>query len=288
MNELTRPEANNLPATIDLGKIAKTLEENQRKISTDLTPHSFLNRILAGLISKTPFQKTNNPQFMENIRADLRGIAIDLTFALPSLLQSGKPVISQHQEIMDLYEKATGAPDNWELTAQLDKKLQEEALKNASLRLDPETEELVAMMIGSNEPKEKQVEQDRIFAATIRRLDLTEPIVSVTEASIKAVSELRKNVLREYSTVMALSPALDRIHSTSNVLLKGAIKGRESQEAIIRVLAQGIETVSLVSQAEILNKQLYETNDLPRLRDISNAAREILEGAAKNEDSSGN
>lgn len=287
MNEHRDSGENNLPS-IDLKKAGELLRKDQAKLDETFLPNSFVGRIRMGLAERLPFLRDSlETAPMEEMRARLRGVALDLTNALPSLLDNGRTLMVNHRELLELYCTAKEKPEEWELTEKLDKKLNEVALEDKSLRLSEDTEKLIAEILRSDDPDERKKEQEIIFAAAEGELNLTEPIVRVSEAAIKAVASLRKRVVRQYTTVMRVSPALDQIHRTSRILIEAVDAGASSRKEMVQILTQGLKTVAFVMQVNELDRQLGQAKDLPELLQISQAAEEILKGA-KNEDPEGN
>lgn len=263
----------------DFRKIAGILEKNQKKINQLVAPTTVTGRARFGLTQMFPFLRgvlEVNP--MEGIRAELRSVLIDLTNDLPALVENGKKRIASHQELMDLYKEATSDTKDWDLTLQLDNRLQQEAMQDKALLVNQQTQDLLDEVLKADDPEVKKDEQTRIFTSAQDRLALTEPIVRVTEASIKATAMLRDSMMRQYSTILNISPDLDLMHKNSGALLEGVLAGRNSPKVVISILKQAIKTIDLVVKTTELGHQFDQTTDLFKLKQIGEEASKLLEG----------
>lgn len=264
------------PKCIDLEKGVETLRRSREKLVELVAPTTFGGRLrfeLARLVP--PLRGVLEVSPMENIRAELRGVLIDLTLNLPTLAESGARRVSAHEELMGVYSEATANPENWELTLKLKARLTREANWDRQLQVDEPTQALIDKVLGDN-PDERSKEQEEIFESAQQRLDLTQPIVEVTAASIKANVRLREAMMRQYSTVLDISPDLDLLHRNSGALMEGILAGRNSKEVVIRILEQAIQVISLAMKAAEISDRFDETKDLPRLKQIGAEARVLL------------
>lgn len=263
----------------DFRRIAGILEKSQQKITQLVAPTTVTGRARFGLTQMFPFLKGMlEVSPMECIRAELRSVLIDLTNDLPALVANGDKRVASHKELMDLYKEAKANTEVWDLTLQLDHRLQQEAMQDEALQVKPETQELLDKILKVDDPEVKEEEQRRIFTSAQDRLNLTEPIVMVTEASIKATVMLRDSMMRQYSTILNISPDLDLMHKNSGALLEGVLAGRNSPKVVTAILEQAIRTIDLVIKTNTLGHQFDQTTDLSKLKQIGEEATKLLEG----------
>lgn len=263
---------------IDLQRGVESLKKSQSQLAELAKPTSMLGRIRFEIAQRVPFLRDMlEVSPMERMRAEMRSVLIDLTTNLPVLTVSAIRRINVHQELTGFYDEAAREPENWGLTLRLKERLQEEASHDRQLQVDKQTQALIDHVLGIDDPERRSAEQQEIFGSAKQRLALAMPIVKVDEVSIRATVKLREALMRQYSTVLDISPDLDLLHRNSRALMDGVLAGRDSKEVVIKILGQAIEAADLAIKAADLGSRFEGTADQQQLQQISDEAQRLLE-----------
>lgn len=257
---------------ISLQKRAIALQE-----SLSARPTTIGGRLRFEIAQRVPFLKgVFEVSPMEEVRAELRETLLGLTVNLPILAESGARRIDAYKELKGFYDEATQNPGDWDLTTRLNDRLQEEALQDRQLQVDPQTQVLIDKVLGADDPLKRGEEQQEIFVSASKRLALAEPIVNLDMASIRANSKLRERYLREYSAVLDVSPDLDKLHRNAGALTRGVLVEGRSTEVILQILERTSNAIALAITATEIGNQFEQTRDLPRLVEIAAKAKSLL------------
>lgn len=278
---LSPRRSDSIRAATQIRQSAVTLEKARDKILDTIKPPTLPGKIrrvavrrISGFLPR-PVRERLEETPANTLKGELRQAIFGIYGDMKDLLTEGRERTEFHQEIELLIQIAEEDQDDMQAVDELRQRLREKAETELDLRRDPETESLLEEMRKVATPQQAAENRQTVLAEAKQFHQLSEPIIRTIETVVLQAVKTFESLNARYAAIAEYSGALNLLNRTSRDLMRGAELGILSPDTIIKELELAIGTARAAMEAQAIAKELDQTVNPNRLREISRQAHEL-------------